>query len=113
MADKKQVGAIGEKDAVLAFRALGMRVIVAEDLESIEHAIQKLVMEKIPVIFVTERTMEIAKDLILHYQSDASVAIIPIPGSQGTNGAGMRHVRANVEKAIGADILFQNGKEEK
>ena len=38
-------------------------------------------------------------------------AVIPIPGSQGSNGLGMRRVRANVEKAIGADILFNNEKE--
>ena len=38
-------------------------------------------------------------------------AVIPIPGSRGSNGLGMSRVRANVEKAIGADILFNNEKE--
>lgn len=113
MADKKQVGVIGEKQAVLAFRALGMRVIGAEDQESVEHAIQKLVHEGVPVIFITERAAALAKDLVAHYQGDSSVALISIPGSNGTDGTGMKHVRSNVEKAIGADILFQNDKEEK
>ena len=108
MADKKQVGVIGERQAVLAFRALGMRVIGAEDQEAIEHAIQKLVHEGVPVIFITERAMALAKELVAHYQGDPAVALIPIPGSGGTDGTGMRHVRSSVEKAIGADILFQN-----
>lgn len=113
MDELKQVGVIGEGDAVLAFRALGMRVIAAHELQEIEHAIQKLVREGVPVIFITERAMALAQNLVQHYQGDVKVAIIPIPGSSGTDGTGMKHVRANVEKAIGADILFQNNKEEK
>ena len=108
MAEKKQLGVIGERDAVLAFRALGMRVIAAETQESIEHAIQTLVKEGIPVIFMTEKAHRLAEKLVGHYQGDVNVSIIPIPGSRGSDGRGMQHVRANVEKAIGADILFQN-----
>jgi V/A-type H+-transporting ATPase subunit F len=113
MADKKRVGVVGEREAVLAFRALGMRVIAAEDTESVERAIQKLVHESVPVIFITERACTLARDLVAHYQGDPAVSIIPIPGSRGTDGTGMQHVKANVEKAIGADILFKNDKEEK
>lgn len=113
MPDKKQVGVVGEREAVLAFRALGMRVIAAEDTESVEHAIQKLVHEGVPVIFITERALSLSKELVAHYQGDSAVSIIPIPGAQGTDGTGMRRVKANVEKAIGADILFNTDKEEK
>ena len=42
------------------------------------------------------------------YKTMPETAVIPIPGSQGTDGYGMRRVKANVEKAIGADILFNN-----
>ena len=113
MPDKKQVGVVGEREAVLAFRALGMRVIAAEDADSVEHAIQKLVHEGVPVIFITERALSLAGALAAHYQGDPAVSIIPIPGAQGTDGTGMRRVKANVEKAIGADILFNTDKEEK
>ena len=112
MADKKKVGVIGEKEVVLAFLALGMRVITANDTQSVEKAIQTLVFENIPVIYITEKAMSLAKNLVAHYQGDLNVSIIPIPGSDGTDGTGMKRVRANVEKAIGADILFQD-KEEK
>ena len=36
----------------------------------------------------------------------------PIPGSAGTDGYAMSRVKANVEKAIGADILFSNHQKE-
>ena len=113
MPDKKQVGVVGEKEAVLAFRALGMRVIAAEDTDSVEHAVQKLVHEGVPLIFITERALSFSKELVAHYQGDSTVSISPIPGAQGTDGTGMRRVKANVEKAIGADILFNTDKEEK
>ena len=45
------------------------------------------------------------------YKTMPGTAVIPIPGSRGSNGLGMSRVRANVEKAIGADILFNNEKE--
>ena len=40
------------------------------------------------------------------YKTDPSVILIPIPGSGGTDGLGMERVHANVEKAIGANILI-------
>lgn len=113
MPEKKKLGVVGEREAVLAFKALGMEVIPAETQTEVEHAIQKLVHADIPVIFITETAHRLAGGLVSHYMGDQNVSIIPIPGSRGTDGTGMRHVRANVEKAIGADILFQNEKEEK
>lgn len=112
MPDKKQLGVVGEREAVLAFRALGMQVITAETQEEVERAIQKLVHREIPVIFITETAHRLASGLVAHYLGDPAVSIIPIPGSRGTDGTGMKHVRANAEKAIGADILFGNEKEE-
>ena len=41
------------------------------------------------------------------YKSQSLPAIIPIPGSQGATGYGMAALNANVEKAVGANILFQ------
>ena len=39
------------------------------------------------------------------------MAKIGIMGGSGANGFGLNRVKANVEKAIGADILFNNEKE--
>ena len=92
-----RMGVVGERDAVLAFKAVGMRVIPVQTPAETTAALHKLSTEGVPVIFITE-TMP-------------GTAVIPIPGSRGSNGLGMSRVRANVEKAIGADILFNNEKE--
>ncbi len=107
MADKTYgVGVVGERDAVVAFRAIGMRVIPAETASAVARAVHTLVSENVPVIFITERAAQSAPETFDKYKSDPTVSLIPIPGSSGTDGFGMRRVHQNVEKAIGANILL-------
>ncbi len=105
------MGVVGERDAVLAFKAIGMRVIPAQTAEEITAALHRLYQEGVPVIFVTESAARKAPEALERYKTDPACAVIPIPGSNGADGYGRSRVRANVEKAIGADILFSNEKE--
>ncbi len=57
-----------------------------------------------PSVFVMALLICVAVSLTL---AQPLPAIIPIPGSRGNTGLGMQKLRANVEKAIGADILFE------
>jgi V/A-type H+-transporting ATPase subunit F len=103
-----KIGVIGNSDAVLAFRTLGMLVRPARTPHQAMLEVHRLVKEGIPLIFITE---DIAKDLtetFEQYASDPSVTLIPLPGVKGSDGLGMRKVRENVEKAVGADILFND-----
>ena len=115
------MGVVGERDAVLAFKALGMRVIAVSTPEETTKALHRLYSEGIPVIFLTETCAQQVPETLERYKTDPKCAVIPIPGSSGANGFGRRavkdhrfvlsRVKANVEKAIGADILFNNEKE--
>ena len=107
-----KMGVVGERDVVTAFKALGMQVIPVLQPDDTAHAIHQLVTSGVPVIFITEGCAQHAAEIMERYKTDPAVTIIPIPGSQGTNGFGRNRVRANVEKAIGADILFDQRKEE-
>lgn len=104
------MGAVGERDAVLCFRALGMRVIPTQNAEETTRALFTLTREDVRVIFITETAAQEAQEALERYKSQP-LAIIPIPGSTGAQGYGMARLRANVEKAIGADILFNNENE--
>ena len=110
-AGKTMMGVVGERDAVLAFKAIGMRVVPTQTPEETAAALFKLAREGVPVIFITESAARQAPEALERYKTSPEVAIIPIPGSQGADGFGLSRVRANVEKAIGADILFNNEKE--
>ena len=109
--EKKQMGVVGERDAVLAFKALGMRVIAVSTPEETTKALHRLYSEGIPVIFLTETCAQQVPETLERYKTDPKCAVFPIPGSSGANGFGLSRVKANVEKAIGADILFNNEKE--
>ena len=107
------MGAVGERDAVLCFKAVGMETIATESAEETTRALFTLVRQGVRVIFITERAAKEAAEALERYKTDPQVAIILIPGSAGANGYAMSRVRANVEKAIGADILFGNNESQK
>jgi V/A-type H+-transporting ATPase subunit F len=46
------------------------------------------------------------KETIYQYNEQRLPAIIPIPGMKGSMGIGLRNIKKAVEKAVGADILF-------
>ena len=103
-----KMGAVGERDAVLCFKAIGMQVIATSNAEETTKALFRLTQDGIRVIFITEKAAQEASEAISRYKMQSDVAVIPIPGSQGSTGYAMAKLKENVEKAIGADILFNN-----
>lgn len=113
MSDNKlRIGAVGEEDAILAFKAIGAIAIPAVTAEAVTAALFALSQDKVPVIFITEQAARIAPEALARYETTPDVAIIPIPGIMGTDGYGEARVRENVIKAIGADILMNQEKKE-
>jgi V/A-type H+-transporting ATPase subunit F len=102
-----KVAAVGSRDTVLAFRALGLEVVPAETAAEASRAVFNLAQAGCAVIFITEDMAAQIGETMERYRTEPLPAIIPIPGATGSDGSGMKRVRANVEKAIGADILFR------
>lgn len=112
MSDKTfAIGVIGSSEAVLAFKALGMRVVSAKDAKQAESAVFRLTQEGVPLIFITEDIARAIPETMQHYANDPAVSLIPLPGAHGTDGYGMERVRQNIEKAVGANILLNNTEE--
>jgi len=102
-----KIGVIGDKDSVMGFKALGLDVFYTSD-EDVGKLINTLAAKKYAIVFITEDAVMAAEETVAKYKTSPFPAIIPIPNNQGSTGLGMRGIRANVEKAIGADILFQD-----
>ncbi|MCL2498022.1 MAG: V-type ATP synthase subunit F [Symbiobacteriaceae bacterium] len=104
------IAIIGARDAVIGFKAVGVAVYPAETPAEARPLIHQLCQERstggVAVLFVTEELYQASAETINTYKDNPLPAIIPIPGSQGSVGIGMAIIRANMEKAIGADILF-------
>jgi len=102
-----KIGVIGDKDSVMGFKALGLDVFYTSD-EDVGKLVNTLAARKYAIIFMTEDAVLEASETVDKYKTMPFPAIIPIPNNQGSTGLGMKNIRANVEKAIGADILFQD-----
>lgn len=95
---------IGDKDSVLAFKAVGVETFAAQTVFEANDILRRL-KDDYAVIFVTEDLAVQIGDTLEKLKAKPFPAVIPIPGGQGSNGYGLKSVRKDVEKAIGADIL--------
>ena len=100
-----KIAVVGDKDLILAFKAISMEVFCAETKEEGEAVIKKLAKTH-SVIFITEDLAAKIDSLLAKYKTKAYPAIIPIPDGGKSNGYGMQGIKADVERAIGTDILF-------
>ncbi len=99
------VAVIGDKDSVLVFKAIGVDVYPVDgEIQAREkvHALARTYS----VILVTEQVAKWAEMYIARYSARPYPVIVPIPSAEGSQGLGEARIKANVEKAIGADILF-------
>ena len=104
MSDYK-IAVLGDKDSVLGFKALGLDVFPAEDVEEAKRTLHALAKESYAVIYLTEQYAAGMEKEIERYKDDLTPAIILIPGKDGSLGIGMAKVKQAVERAVGADIL--------
>ena len=107
--DKKKIAVIGDPSSVMIFKAVGFDVFYEEEQEQIERRIHRLADEGYAVIYITETAAQKAQTVIAEYATANFPAIRPIPAGNKSLGLGMKRVRENVEKAVGADILFKEG----
>ncbi|QAA34061.1 V-type ATP synthase subunit F [Clostridium manihotivorum] len=101
----KGIAVVGDKDSVLAFKALGLEVFPVFEVEEARKTIDRLAMKDYGVIFVTEQVAKDIEDTIERYNKQTLPAVILIPSNQGSLNIGLRRIRDNVEKAVGVNIL--------
>lgn len=100
-----KLGIVGDKDSVLAFKAIGIDVFPIVEVEEARKTIDKMAASNYAVIFVTEQLAKDLEETIERYNRALLPAIILIPSNQGSLNIGMQKIRDNVEKAVGVNIL--------
>lgn len=103
-----KIGVIGDKDSIMGFLALGLDVFESQDPEQTAQRIKSMAAEGYAAIYITEQAASQVMDVIDEYKDVQLPAIILIPGIQGSMGIGMAGVKKSVERAVGADILFND-----
>ncbi len=100
-----KVAVIGDKDSVLAFKALGVSVFTAIEADETRKLVDSLARDNYGVIYITEQLASIIPETINRYNEMIIPAVILIPSNQGTLNIGMDRINKNVEKAVGSNIL--------
>lgn len=103
-----KIAVIGDKDSILGFKAIGAETFVATNSFEANDLLRKLSKGDYAVIFITEEIAQTIEDTLTKLKTRAYPIVLPIPSQNGSNGMGMRGIKKDVEKAIGADILFNN-----
>ena len=99
------IAVVGDKDSVLAFKALGLDVYPVDNENDAKERIHMLARTH-SVIFVTEQVAVWAETYLKRYKSRPYPVIAPIPSAKGSMGLGEALIKENVEKALGAAVLF-------
>ncbi|WP_251860592.1 V-type ATP synthase subunit F [Clostridium sp. Marseille-Q2269] len=100
-----KIGVVGDKDSILAFKALGIDVYPVTEPDEARITINKMATEKYAIIFVTEQIAKDLEETIERYNREIIPAVILIPSNQGSLNIGIERINDNVEKAVGVNIL--------
>ncbi len=106
---KRKIAVIGDPSSVMIYKAVGFDVFYETEKAKIEQRIHKLAEEDYVIIYITETAAQLVQEVINTYATATFPAIIPIPAGTKSLGLGMKRIKSNVEKAVGADILFKEG----
>ena len=100
-----KIGVVGDKDSILAFKALGVDVYPVVSKEEARRTIDTLASENYGIIFVTEPVAALVEETVERYNRELLPAIILIPNNQGSSGIRIQKINDYVEKAIGSNIF--------
>lgn len=107
--NNKKIAVIGNNECVTAFKAAGAFAFGAENRAEALAALEKLVADdSYGVIFITEDVAGTVHDILEEYKPRPYPIIIPIPSAGEASGYALAGIKKDVEKAIGADILFKD-----
>lgn len=101
-----KIGIIGDADSVLGFKVFGLDAFACRNKEEAADKLHNIVKDDYGIIYITEKYYKEIGNEIAKYETLRIPAIVLIPGSDGSYGAGLNNVKRAVEKAVGADILF-------
>ena len=100
-----KVAVVGDKDSILAFKALGVDVFTAYEKEEARKIVDTIARDNYGIIFITEQIASLIPDTIYRYDREIIPAVILIPSNQGSLNIGLSKINTNVEKAVGSNIL--------
>ncbi len=98
---------VGTRKAIPAFLPLGFEVFRADGPEEARRALDEAVRGGCGLVLITEDLAMDLREEIKGFSTRLIPVIGVIPGPGGSMGTGLQMLKARVEEALGADILFR------
>jgi V/A-type H+-transporting ATPase subunit F len=99
-----QIGVIGDRASIQGFLSLGFMIEDAKTADEAEEKVSELRKQNCAIVFITEELYaKIDTDI---YANEPLFTLIPIPTLNSNYNIGVKRLKKAVEKAVGADILF-------
>ena len=101
-----KIGVIGPRDNIMCYMSAGFSVYYAEDDEEAKSSLKEAAGDDCAIIFIAPAFCESLHDEIEKYSQLPVPAVLPLPEKSG--GVGTRQMKNAVERAVGADIIFND-----
>jgi V/A-type H+-transporting ATPase subunit F len=102
---QNKVTVIGDRDAVLGFKALGVTVMTPRP-DQVREAFTRAVSDEAVVIFITERLAEEVPDLIEDMAHRPVPSVVTIPDAGGSRGMGLKKLDDIIVTAVGSRLTM-------
>ena len=100
-----KIAVIGDEGSVELFAAAGADTFPTSNEADTLRTLKSLVAKNYAVIYITENVAVFVEKQLGELKKVPFPVVIPITSASGGNGFGLKNIKRNVEKAIGADIL--------
>ncbi len=107
---ESKVTVIGDRNSVLGFSALGVRVLTPK-IEDVKESIIRAVRDETVVLFITEKMAQTATDLIDELSRRPLPSIVVIPDASGSQGMGLDKLDDIIVRAVGAHLTMDEHEE--
>ncbi len=102
----ERIVAIGERDQVRAFRAVGVEVVPVANLdEAIQALRQHAVDDPATLVLLSEPLAQEMAEQLQEIRSRSRAMLLVIPSHRGTAHASLREMKALIERSIGVDMI--------
>lgn len=99
-----KIAVVGDLGSILGFKSLGVDTYQVGAAGEVVELWPTILASDYAIIMMTEPVFEEAMALIKKLEARVTPAVLAIPSTAGTTGAGKRYIRDLTERAIGAVI---------
>jgi len=100
-----QTAIIGDKKAILGFKALGIKAFGVENADDLERAKAKILENDFAIVFLTEEIASEFPSLKQEFYKETLPAVLVIPGVSQKTKIGAQELSAIMERALGSDKI--------